>query len=130
MDEAFRRFEAAGYEVSSAYTLVKKSRHAGFIYRDSLWHGADMVGTGVASFSHFGGVHYQNADQWADYIGAIDRGELPVSRALRVTDESLMIRELILQLKTGHVDSQYFLTKFGVEKPLFKLVQVAQDSLF
>lgn len=115
VDEAFRRFEAAGYEVSSAYTLVKKSRHAGFIYRDSLWHGADMVGTGVASFSHFGGVHYQNADQWADYIGAIDRGELPISRALRVTDESLMIRELILQLKTGQVDSAYFLSKFGVK---------------
>ena len=31
------------------------------------------------------------------------------------TDESLMIRELILQLKTGQVDSAYFLSKFGVK---------------
>jgi oxygen-independent coproporphyrinogen-3 oxidase len=53
VDYAFRQFEAQGYVVSSAYTLVKPQRHAGFVYRDSLWHGADLVGTGVASFGHF-----------------------------------------------------------------------------
>mgnify|MGYP002623242295 CR=1 FL=1 len=115
VDEAFRRFEQAGYEISSGYTLVKKDRHAGFIYRDSLWHGADMIGTGVASFSHFGGVHYQNADRWEDYIAAVDRGELPIARALPVTPESRMIRELILQLKTGRVEKRYFSGKFGVD---------------
>lgn len=115
VDEAFRRFEQAGYEVSSAYTLVKKSRHAGFIYRDSLWHGADMIGTGVASFSHFGGVHFQNADGWEDYIAAIHRDELPIARAFPVPAESRMIRELILQMKTGRIESEYFAQKFGVD---------------
>ena len=28
----------------------------------SLWHGADMFGTGVASFGHVNGVHVQNVD--------------------------------------------------------------------
>lgn len=115
VDEAFRTFEAAGYEVSSGYTLVKKSRHAGFVYRDSLWHGADMVGTGVASFSHFGGVHYQNEDQWDNYIGRVQRGELPIARALPVTSHQRLIRELILQLKTGRLEGDYFQRKFGVD---------------
>ena len=34
----------------------------------SLWHGADMFGTGVASFGHVNGVHIQNVDTWEQYI--------------------------------------------------------------
>ncbi len=115
VDEAFRRFEAAGYVISSGYTLVKPSRHGGFVYRDSLWHGADMIGTGVASFSHLGGIHYQNHDGWGEYLGALERGELPLARALALTPQQLLIRELVLQLKTGRVDAAYFREKFGVD---------------
>ena len=57
---------AAGYSVSSAYTLVR-DKSVQFVYRDSLWHGADMFGTGVASFGHMNGVHVQNVDTWEDY---------------------------------------------------------------
>ena len=81
-DHAFRAFESAGYEVSSAYTLTKPTTCKGFVYRDSIWHGADMVGTGVASFSHVGGVHYQNVDGWDDYIERLTGDELPIHRAL------------------------------------------------
>jgi oxygen-independent coproporphyrinogen-3 oxidase len=115
VDEAFRRFEAAGYLVSSGYTLVKPSRNGQFVYRDSLWHGADMIGTGVASFSHLCGVHYQNHDGWTDYLDALQRGDLPLARALPLTARQLMIRELVLQLKTGRVDTAYFRDKFGVD---------------
>ncbi len=112
---AFDQFIAAGYVVSSAYTLIKPLTHAGFVYRDSLWHGADMIGTGVASFSHFGGVHYQNADQWGDYISAVERGELPIARALPVSPPSRAIREMILQFKTGRLRTGYFRDKFGLD---------------
>jgi oxygen-independent coproporphyrinogen-3 oxidase len=115
VDYAFRQFEAQGYVVSSAYTLVKPERHAGFVYRDSLWHGADLVGTGVASFGHFQGVHYQNVDTWEQYIAKLDAGELPLNRALPITDHQRLIREMILQLKTGQLDAAYFRGKFGVE---------------
>src|SRR5262249_23485888 len=86
-----------------------------FVYRDSLWHGADMFGTGVASFGHVGGVHIQNVDQWDQYIGALRRKELPLGRAFPITKRQAMIRELILQLKTGQVDAGYFRQKFGVD---------------
>lgn len=112
---AFEEFKKAGYTVSSAYTLVKADRHAGFVYRDSLWHGADLVGTGVASFGHFQGVHYQNYDKWENYIGAIEAGRLPLNRAWPVTEHQRLVREMILQLKTGRIEPGYFRQKFGVD---------------
>ena len=115
VDYAFSVFERAGYVVSSAYTLVKPERHAGFVYRDSLWHGADLVGTGVASFSHFGDVHYQNVDSWEEYTAKLDNNELPINRALPVPPHQRLIREMILQLKMGKIDAGYFRNKFGVE---------------
>src|SRR5213078_3499144 len=108
VDYAFKQFEAAGYVVSSGYTLVKPERHAGFVYRDSLWRGADLVATGVASFGHFQGVHYQNLDKWETYIEKIEQGELPINRALPVNDHQRLIREMILLLKTGKIDAGYF----------------------
>jgi oxygen-independent coproporphyrinogen-3 oxidase len=112
---AFGQFEAAGYTVSSAYTLCKPSAGDGFVYRDALWHGADLIGTGVASFSHFAGVHFQNFDDWADYVASCTQGRLPLHRALPTTPHQALIRELVLQLKTGSVDAGYFREKFGVD---------------
>jgi oxygen-independent coproporphyrinogen-3 oxidase len=73
------------------------------------------LATGVASFGHISGVHYQNLPDWPQYIGALDRGELPLGRAMRPTRHQLLIREMILQLKTGRLDAGYFRRKFGVE---------------
>jgi oxygen-independent coproporphyrinogen-3 oxidase len=115
VDYAFKQFEASGYVVSSAYTLVKPERHAGFVYRDSLWRGADLIGTGVASFGHFQGIHYQNLDTWEQYISKIDAGALPLNRAWPTTPHQRLIREMILLLKTGKLDAGYFRGKFGVE---------------
>jgi oxygen-independent coproporphyrinogen-3 oxidase len=115
---AFDDLAAAGYEQSSAYTTVhpKAGRRMEFVYRDSLWHGADMFGTGVASFGHVGGVHMQNEDRWEEYVGRLmSNGELPLHRALPTTDRQRLIREMILQLKTGKIEASYFRRKFGVE---------------
>ncbi len=115
VDAAFRRFEQAGYVVSSAYTVVKPGPRAAFRYRDALWRGADMVGTGVASFSHVAGVHFQNADRWEDYLDSIASDHLPISRAFVMTPPQRFIRELILQLKLGRIDLAYFRDKFGTQ---------------
>jgi len=112
---AFDEMTAAGYEISSAYTLVKDRRRCRFVYRDSLWHGADMFGTGVASFGHANGVHIQNVDSWEQYVGLLDKDELPLGRALSVKPRELLTREMILQLKTGRLDPAYFQRKFGAD---------------
>jgi oxygen-independent coproporphyrinogen-3 oxidase len=107
--------QAAGYEQSSAYTLVRDRARTKFVYRDALWHGADMFGTGVASFGHVHGVHVQNVDRWEDYLAMLDRDELPLGRALPITPHQALVREMILQLKTGRLDPVYFQQKFGVD---------------
>jgi oxygen-independent coproporphyrinogen III oxidase len=112
VNHAFDELGKAGYEVSSAYTMVKDRHRCRFVYRDGLWHGADMFGTGVASFGHANGVHMQNVDSWEQYVGMLAKGELPLNRALPVKPRELLIREMILQLKTGRLDSAYFRTKF------------------
>jgi oxygen-independent coproporphyrinogen-3 oxidase len=115
VDYAFDELLRGGYQPSSAYTVVKDRQRVRFVYRDSLWHGADMFGTGVASFGHLNGVHVQNVDTWEEYVGLLDKGELPLNRALPVTPRQRLIREMILQLKTGRLEVPYFRDKFGVD---------------
>jgi oxygen-independent coproporphyrinogen-3 oxidase len=115
LDYAMDELLAAGYTVSSAYTVVKDKSKVNFSYRDNLWRGSDLLATGVASFGHISGIHYQNLPDWPQYIGALDRGELPLGRGMRPTPHQLLIREMILQLKTGRLDAAYFRKKFGVE---------------
>src|SRR5208282_3003457 len=110
---AFDELARAGYQESSAYTMVKDRDTCRFVYRDSLWHGADMFGTGVASFGHANGVHIQNVDGWDQYVDMLQKGELPLGRALPVKPRELLTREMILQLKTGRLDPAYFRGKFG-----------------
>ena len=115
-DYAFEELAKAGYVVSSAYTMVKpKDASSSFVYRDSVWHGSDMIGTGVASFSHLSGVHFQNVASWGEYLGMIAEGRLPLGRGFALSDRERLTREMILQLKLGHLEASYFREKFGVD---------------
>lgn len=118
-DYAFAELAAAGYEVSSAYTMVKrdpaKPNASRFVYRDSVWRGCDLLGTGIASFSHVNGVHFQNVAGWNQYLESLAAGRLPLGRAFAASDRERLTRELILQLKLGALDPGYFQGKFGVD---------------
>lgn len=117
LEYAMDELGAAGYRPSSAYTMArdKKDGKSSFLYRDSLWHGREMLGTGVASFGFLGNVHYQNLDSLDRYEARLAEGRLPLARALPTTAEDRLIRELILQTKLGWVDAGYFRDKFGSE---------------
>jgi oxygen-independent coproporphyrinogen-3 oxidase len=115
VDYAFREFQDQGYRVASAYTIATTRKPCRFIYTDALWHGGDMIGLGVSSFSHFGGVHFQNAHSFEEYVHHLDKNQLPLCRALRLTPKQQLIREMILQLKTGALDAGYFRQKFGID---------------
>ena len=111
---AFEQFESADYRISSAYTMVKKTKPSHFVYRDAVWHSSDLLGTGVASFSHVNGVHFQNLTDWKSYIDSLDTNRLPLGRALATSKSEKLVREMILQLKLGRIKTTYFLEKFGV----------------
>lgn len=115
VEYAYGELMAAGYSISSAYTLVKDKHKVNFSYRDNLWRGSDLLATGVASFGLVSGVHYQNLAEWGEYLGELEAGRLPLGRGLKPTPHQLLVREMILQLKTGRLDADYFRQKFGSE---------------
>ena len=115
VDYAFNEFLAAGYSVSSAYTVVKDPAKVNFSYRDNLWRGADLLATGIASFGHASGVHYQNLPELEPYLSTVEAGQLPLGRGFLPTTHQQLIREMILLLKRGYLDRSYFRDKFGIE---------------
>jgi oxygen-independent coproporphyrinogen-3 oxidase len=115
VDFAFEQLAAAGYSVSSAYTMVKHPERVNFSYRDNLWRGSDLLATGIASFGHISGVHYQNHPEWEQYCGSLEASELPLNRGLKITAHQRLVREVVLQLKRGYLDIAYFRNKFAVD---------------
>lgn len=113
--DAFGELESAGYTVASGYTVVKDPERTHFVYRDRLWQGADLIGLGVASFSHVGGTHFQNQHDFEPYVRMLGEGRLPLYRALTPTPEERLIRELVLQFKLGGISRAYFEGKFGAD---------------
>ncbi len=110
---AFEEFQAAGYSISSAYTVVKDKSKVSFSYRDNLWRGSDLLATGIASFGHASGIHYQNSHEMADYLKTVgEEHRLPITRAYEPSQNQKLIREMILQLKRGYLDVEYFQSKF------------------
>jgi oxygen-independent coproporphyrinogen III oxidase len=118
-DYAFEQMTSAGYEQSSAYTVLKKADPGAepvhFVYRDALWHGSDMLGTGVASFGHLSGVHLQNLSDWGGYLESLEAGILPLGRSFVTSPDERLTREMILQMKLGRLDAEPFADKFGVD---------------
>jgi oxygen-independent coproporphyrinogen-3 oxidase len=113
--EAFERFLAAGYSISSGYTLVRDPDRVRFLYRDRLWEGSDLVALGVASFGHMGGVHYQNEPHQDGYLAAVAAGRLPIARGLKASSRELLIREVVLGLKRGRLDTIRLARKYGID---------------
>ncbi|HUV13767.1 MAG TPA: coproporphyrinogen-III oxidase family protein [Acidobacteriota bacterium] len=113
--DAFSELERAGYTIGSAYSAVRNPETTGFLYRDLLWAGADLIGLGVASFSHIGGTHFQNLHDFEPYIEQLKEGRIPIYRALTPTAEERMIREFLLQMKLGSLGWEYFESKFGID---------------
>jgi oxygen-independent coproporphyrinogen-3 oxidase len=113
--EAFAAFEKAGYTVTSATTVVRDPAKTKFVYRDSLWSGADLLPLGVASFGILDDVHVQNHADILPYQMLVDSGRLPWFRACVTTHEERFVREFILRLKLGRVSAEYYVQRYGID---------------
>ena len=110
LNYAYDEFLQAGYKISSAYTVVKDDSKVNFSYR------SDLIATGIASFGHVSGVHYQNKADMKEYQSDLtEHGRLPLGRGFKPTQHQLLIREMILLLKRGYLNVNYFQDKFGVD---------------
>jgi oxygen-independent coproporphyrinogen-3 oxidase len=127
--EAFEALESEGYTITSAYTAVRDPAEIKFLYRDSLWTGADMLSLGVSSFGHLNGLHYQNIKDFQPYLDAVGDQAFPVQRTYQLNVHEKLVREFILQWKMGRIDRDYFIRKFEIDvfyffsKPLDRLVR-------
>lgn len=110
----FEALEKEGYTVVSAYNAVKDPAKHPFRYQDHLWGGDDMLGLGVAAFGYVSGVHAQNEVTLGAYQSAIESGLVPAKRAKALSRQDQLIREFVLQLKTGTVDTARFSNRFNV----------------
>ena len=115
VSEAIDRLQSAGYHVASGQEFVKDPEKDRFLYRDHLFRGHDILPLGVSSFGHIQGVHYQNNDQLEEYISIVESGELPINRAYVPTPQQELIREFILRLKEGVVETDSLDEKYGVK---------------
>ncbi len=95
VSEAMDFLGERGYQTSSGNEFVQSQETDRFIYRDNLFRGADLLATGVSSFGHLQGVHYQNFDQIEDYMSVVNEGRLPINRAMTPTPHQQLIREFI-----------------------------------
>jgi len=115
LDYAFHELEHAGYTVVSGYAAVKDPVRRRFQYQEHVWKGGDMLGLGVASFSYFQGIHFQNQVMLDQYEEHVHRGSLPLQRAFCLGDWDQLVRKFILQLKWGAVSAEPFQKEFGVD---------------
>lgn len=113
--KGFSMLERAGYRLRSAYTAARTPKSQNFIYQDAQYHGVDLVGIGASAFSYFDGCHYQNLTSVSAYLEQTNKNRLPIERAYFLSDQERLVRELILQLKLGSLDRQYFVNKFDVD---------------
>jgi oxygen-independent coproporphyrinogen-3 oxidase len=111
--EAFARFEASGYSVTSATTVARDATRQEFLYRKGLFDGTDLIGVGVSAFGHVNGVNYQNQHDFGPYIDSVRAGRGAAFRAYALNHDERYIREFGLQLKGGSVSASAFAEKFG-----------------
>jgi oxygen-independent coproporphyrinogen-3 oxidase len=60
-------------------------------------------------------VHQQNIAALESYLEIVQRDEMPLGRAYALSDDELLVRELVLQLKLGEIDTGKLRTRYGID---------------
>lgn len=123
---AYERLRAEGYvdvgldhfarpEDELARALGNGSLHRNF-QGYSTRAGASLVGLGVSSISSTATSYRQNFRGMDKYRAALDEGRLPVERGLKLTDEDVRRREIIMRIMCGRrLDFAEVSEKIGVD---------------
>ncbi len=78
--------------------------------------GDDVLGFGLTAIGDVGGTFVQNSRKLVDYYRRIDRGELPVERGLRRSEEDRLRARVIADLMCAHrVDRAAVERDFGAQ---------------
>jgi len=76
----------------------------------------DLVALGVSAISRVGAAYYQNAKTLPDYHASLARGELPVVRGYRLSEDDALRRDVIMALMCqGRLDFDAIERSHGVD---------------
>lgn len=110
----------ARYEISNFARPGYESRH-----NLGYWQDKNYLGLGAAAHSYLDGVRYENAEDIAAYIDAIEHGASPRTQEEPATRAIQMEEFAFLALRTARgIDKAAFQRKFGVP-----LVSVYADTI-
>ncbi len=96
--------------------------------------GADLVGIGLTSIGE-GKSHYvQNFKDMRSYEGALDRGELPTERGVKLTQDDLIRKAVIMELMSNfklnipRIEKEFGIDFFDYFKDAIEELQAFQDE--
>lgn len=113
MNYAMEQLSNHDYLNSTYFTFTKHGKYRQQ-HLNHRWSGEDTYGLGVSAFSSLQREYIQNTSKTEKYFEAIDAGQLPVERGLKLTSLDLMARDVILGMKTGRLDCDWFKARHGV----------------
>ncbi len=77
--------------------------------------GADLIGIGLTSISETDRAYFQNYKDLKSYENAIDEGRLPVFRGVKLNEEDLIRKYVIMEMMANFsFDIERFEKKFGI----------------
>lgn len=122
-------FQSAGYEFvgldhfAKPDELLAEAREDGTLQRNfqgmTTGGGLDLIGVGASSISHLADVGFlQNTREVDTYVAGIERGDSPIHRGKRFTDDDRIRQTLLNQLYcTSEIDPGVIEQRFDVTLP-------------
>lgn len=112
--EGFEKMIAAGYIPVANFTFASDLKYE-HVHRKKLWQGEDMLGIGASAHSCLDGFIYQNEISLEKYTKAIEKNDLPIMRAYRMSAREEMIQRIVMGLKSMHLNRERFQKEFGID---------------
>ncbi len=146
LKQAIETLTAAGYRYIGMDHFAKpddelaRAQESGELHRNfqgySTQADCDMVAVGLTSISQVGNLYSQNAKDMTAYEAAIDRGELPIERGVRIDEDDRVRKAIIMALICQfELDFAGIEAQFGISVPqcysdeLERLAPMAEDGL-
>jgi len=122
-------FSELGYGQRPVWWFAK---NPGYVYRQQIhkWGEAgESIALGVSGYSFINGFQYFNCNTIPRYLEAVENGNLPICRGVKLPEEDLMRRLVLFGLKTG-LSKALFKSKFGkMPKDVFGTVWEKLENL-
>ena len=108
LKQVIERLTEAGYVYIGMDHFAKPTdqlaiaQKEGLLYRNfqgySTHSDCDLVGMGISSISQIGNIYAQNAKVMPQYEAMIDRGELPIMRGVKLSEDDMIRRHVITEI--------------------------------